>query len=173
MKIARFHLSLDLNYFQMKHSFLFIAFAFISCTGTLTDEQKKKIKQNMKDGQIKKVSEAQITEAAFHFGRTVAMAVEKLDNTLSNTAVLDSISQVYQVEIISLHPDNKNLRSVERQLLEAYQAGTGANDNIQKMGTDSLLYTKPLMHEHNGRSEFIKALGIRITRKQIVLSIKD
>ena len=157
----------------MKHSFLFIAFAFISCTGTLTDEQKKKIKQNMKDGQIKKVSEAQITEAAFHFGRTVAMAVEKLDNTLSNTAVLDSISQVYQVEIISLHPDNKNLRSVERQLLEAYQAGTGANDNIQKMGTDSLLYTKPLMHEHNGRSEFIKALGIRITRKQIVLSIKD
>ena len=62
---------------------------------------------------------------------------------------------------------------MERQLLEAYQAGTGTSDNIQKMGTDSLLYTKPLMHEHSGKSEFIKVLGIRITRKQIVLSIKD
>lgn len=157
----------------MKHSFLFIAIALLSCTGTLTDEQKKKIKQNMKDGQIKKVSEAQITDVAFRFGRAVAAVVEKSDNTLSNAAVLDSLSKAYQVEIVSLQPDNKNLRNVERQLLEAYRAGTGTSDNIQKMGTDSLLYTKPLMHEHNGKSEFIKVLGIRITRKQIVLSIKD
>jgi hypothetical protein len=157
----------------MKHSLLFIAIALLSCTGTLTDEQKKKIKQNMQDGQIKKVSEAQITEAAFRFGRAVALAVEKSDSTLTLAAVLDSLSQAYQIEIVLLQPENKNLRSVERQLLEAYQSGNASTDNIQKMGTDSLLYTKPLMHEHIGEAEFTKALGIRMTRKQIVLSIKD
>jgi len=51
-------------------------------------------------------------------------------------------------------------------------SGQGS-DNIQKIGPDSLLYTKPIMREHpDGSTEFMKALGIRMTRKQIVLTIK-
>lgn len=143
----------------------------ISCTGSLTDEQRKKMRENMELNEIKKVTEAQITDAAFQLGRQVAVEVSKVDKTLTNPDALDSIAQVYQVEIIRLHVGNENLRMVERQILEAYQAAAGS-DNIQKLGPDSLLYTKPLWREHpDGSTEFLKALGVRMTRKQIVTAI--
>lgn len=143
----------------------------ISCTGSLTDEQRKKMRENMEMNEIKKVTEAQITDAAFQLGRQVAVEVSKVDKTLTNPDALDSIAQVYQVEIIRLQVGNENLRMVERQILEAYQAAAGS-DNIQKLGPDSLLYTKPLWREHpDGSTEFLKALGVRMTRKQIVTSI--
>lgn len=143
----------------------------ISCTGSLTDEQRKKMRENMELNEIKKVTEAQITDAAFQLGRQVAVEVSKVDKTLTNSDALDSIAQVYQVEIISLQVGNENLRMVERQILEAYQAAAGS-DNIQKLGPDSLLYTKPLWREHpDGSTEFLKALGVRMTRKQIVTAI--
>lgn len=158
----------------MKYSVLLIIVALASCTGSLSDEQKKRIRESMEQGQIKKLSEAQVTEAAFNYGRKIADILDKNDKTLTNTSLLDSISQAYQVEIVSLQPDNQRMRGVERQLLEAYMNGGSSNDNIQKMGTDSLLYTKPVFLENaEGSAELLKALGIRMTRKQIVLSIKD
>jgi hypothetical protein len=158
----------------MKYSVLLVVVALTSCTGSLSDEQKKRIRESMEQGQIKKLSEAQVTEAAFTYGRSIAEILDKNDKPLTNMSLLDSLSQAYQVEIVSLQPDNQRMRGVERQLLEAYMNGGAANDNIQKMGTDSLLYTKPVLLENpDGSTELVKALGIRMTRKQIVLSIKD
>ncbi len=126
----------------------------------------------MENSEIKKVTEAQIIEAAFQYGRQVAAIVEKKDRTLTNQSFLDSVSQVFSVEIISLQPENSLLRTVEKQLLEAYQTDAQSPDNIQKMGTDSLLYTKPFTREHpDGSAEFTKALGIRMTKKQVILTI--
>lgn len=143
----------------------------VSCTGSLTDEQRQKMRENMELNEIKKVTEVQITEAAFQLGRQVAAEVSKADKTLTNPVALDSIAQVYQVEIISLQESNENLRAIERQILEAYQAAAGS-DNLQKQGPDSLIYTKPLWREHpDGSTEFLKALGVRMTRKQIVTAI--
>lgn len=157
----------------MKYSVLLFVAVLVSCTGSLSDSQKKRIKESMEQGQIKKVSEAQVTEAAFAFGRKVAGIVNKSDKNLANTTLLDSLSQAYQVEIVSLQPDNQTMRSVERKLLEAYMNGGASDDNIQKMGIDSLLYTMPIVNEKpDGSKEFLKALGIRMTRKQVVLSIK-
>jgi len=122
--------------------------------------------------EIKKVTDAEVTEAAIRYGQQIAAVIMREDKTLSNQPFLDSISQVYQVEIVSLQESNQKLRAVENQILEAYSSGQGS-DNIQKMGPDSLLYTKPIMREHpDGSTEFMKALGIRMTRKQIVLTIK-
>lgn len=157
----------------MKYSVLLFVAVLVSCTGSLSDSQKKRIKESMEQGQIKKVSEAQVTEAAFAFGRKVAGIVNKSDKNLANMTLLDSLSKAYQVEIVSLQPDNQTMRSVERKLLEAYMSGGASDDNIQKMGTDSLLYTMPIVNEKpDGSKEFLKALGIRMTRKQVVLSIK-
>jgi len=145
----------------------------VACTGSLSDEQKKRIKESMEQGQIKKLSEAQVTEAAYAYGRKVAGILDKKDKTLTNMILLDSLSKAFQIEIVFLQPDNQNMRGVERQLLEAYMNGGESNDNIQKMGTDSLLYTKPVLHENGeGSKELLLALGIRMTRKQVVLSIK-
>ncbi len=158
----------------MKYSVLLIVVALVSCTGSLSDEQRKRIKESMEQGQIKKLTEAQVTEAAFAYGRKVAIIWDKSDKTLTNNTWQDSLSQAYQIEIVSLKPDNQNMRLVERQLLEAYMNGGTPDDNIQKMGTDSLLYTKPVLRENpDGSVEFLKVLGIRMTRKQVVLSIKD
>lgn len=121
--------------------------------------------------EIKKVTEAEVTEAAIRYGQQIAAVVGKGDKTLSNQPFLDSLSRVYQVEIVALQESNPKLRAVEKQILEAYTSGQGS-DNIQKMGLDSLLYTKPITREHpDGSTEFIKAIGIRMTRKQIVLTI--
>ncbi len=150
-----------------------IVVVLVSCTGSLSDEQRKRIKESMEQGQIKKLSEAQVTEAAFAYGRKIAAVLDKSDKTSTNIILLDSLSQAYHIEIVSLQPDNQSMRGVERQLLEAYMNGATSNDNIQKMGSDSLLYTKPILRENpDGSVEFLKALGIRMTRKQVVLSIK-
>ncbi len=126
----------------------------------------------MENSEIKKITDSQITEAAFQYGRQVAVIIEKKDKTLTNQSFLDSVGQVFQVEIVALQAGNKTLRGVEKQLLEAYQTDANASDNIQKMGIDSLLYTKPFTREHpDGSTEFTKALGIRMTKKQIVLTI--
>lgn len=126
----------------------------------------------MESSEIKKVTDAQITEAAFQYGRQVAAIVEKKDRTLSNQTFLDSMSQVFEVEIISLPSENNSLRAVEKLLLEAYQTDAQGSDNIQKMGADSLLYTKPFTRERpDGSTEFTKALGVRMTKKQVILTI--
>ena len=157
----------------MKYFSLLILILIFSCTGTLTDEQRKKMKENMELNEIKKATDAEITEAAFQFGRQTALIIQKRDKTLSNQSFLDSLSQALEVEIFALQSGNQNLRSVERQLLEAYASEVQSSDNIQKMGPDSLLYTKPLVREHpDGSTEFTKAIGIRMTKKKIVLKIK-
>ncbi|HNV29992.1 MAG TPA: hypothetical protein PKJ83_12690 [Cyclobacteriaceae bacterium] len=156
----------------MKYTLSLLLFLISSCTGSLTDDQRKKIKEDMAIHEIKKVTDAEVTEAAIRYGQQLSAVILREDKTLSNQPFLDSLGQVYQVEIVALQESNLKLRAVERQIFEAYASGQGS-DNIQKMGPDSLLYTKPITREHpDGSTEFIKALGIRMTRKQIVLTIK-
>lgn len=158
----------------MRYPVLLLLVALFSCTGSLSDEQRKRIKESMEQGAIKKLSESQITDAAFQYGRKVTAFLEQRDNLLSNAGLLDSVSQAFNVEVISLQSDNQNLRGIEQQILEAYLSGNASTDNIQKIGTDSLLYTKPILRENpDGSTEFLKAIGIRMTRKQVVLSIND
>jgi hypothetical protein len=157
----------------MKYYSLLLLVLIFSCTGTLTDEQRKKMKENMELNEIKKATDSEIIEAAFQFGRQTASIIQKRDKTLSNQPFLDSLSQALHVEILAIQSGNQNLRGVEKQLLEAYTSEVQSSDNIQKMGPDSLLYTKPILREHpDGSTEFSKALGIRMTKKQIVLTIK-
>ncbi|MCU0367827.1 MAG: hypothetical protein MUF39_03235 [Cyclobacteriaceae bacterium] len=158
----------------MRVIIILLAAAVVSCTGSLSESQKKRIKESMEQGEIKKLTESQIIDAAFTYGRSMAIIVEQKDKLLSDSMLLDSIAKANQVEIISLQANNPQLRKVERQVLEAYLEGAGASENVQKMGTDTLIFTKPIFREHpDGSTEFLKAICIRMTRKQVVLSIKD
>ncbi|MBL7877408.1 MAG: hypothetical protein JNL53_17215 [Cyclobacteriaceae bacterium] len=155
-------------------SFLFGSLLLlVACTGSLTSDQRKRIKENMAQGEIKKVTDAQIMEAAFSYGRKIATILQTQDRAFTNQLLQDSLSNVFEVEFVSIQESNKSLRRVEKQLLDAYTLQPYDADNVQKMGSDSLLYTKPLMREHpDGSMEFTKAIGIRMTTKQIILSIK-
>ncbi len=160
----------------MKYVITFCLIGLLACNGKLSDEQKRKIKEEMTEGKIKKITEAEITEAAFAYGRIITDILEKRDVELQNSKLIDSLEAAYHVEIISMKTDDATLREVEKKIIEAYIAG-GNNvtltDNIQKMGKDSILYTKPLMKKlPDGSVAFAKALGLRIPKKEIIRSIK-
>jgi hypothetical protein len=152
--------------------FLLASILFSSC-GSLSTEQRKKIRENMEAGSLKKVSDAELTEAAFAYGRLIAKAV----NGKSDKKLLDSLEKKYGVEILYMQPGDSMLRSVEKQIIDAYTSGAATvdiADNIQRMGIDSILYTKPIVKEKtDGSVEFDKALALRMPKKQIILSIKD
>lgn len=160
----------------MKYVALLSLLVLICCNGKLTDEQKRKIREEREESKIKKISEADMTEAAFAFGRKITDIIERKDITLSNRKLIDSIEIAFGVEIISMHPTDSTLRAIETQIIEAYmsaESGITLNDNIQKMGKDSILYTKPLMREQpDGSVVFSKALGLRIAKREIIRTIK-
>lgn len=160
----------------MKYVVLLSLLALISCNGKLTDEQKRKIREEREESKIKKISEADMTEAAFAYGRKITDIIERRDNSLSNQKLIDSIEVAFGVEIISMQPNDSTLRAIEKQIIEAYTSGGSGvtlSDNVQKMGKDSILYTKPLMRDQpDGSVVFSKALGLRIAKREIIRTIK-
>ena len=161
----------------MKNIVIISLLILTSCGGTLTDEQRKKARESIEQGQLKRVTDAEMTEASFAMGRSITVLIEKKDRYLTNRNFLDSLENVFSVEIISMLPGDSTSRAVENQIIEAYIAGTGKvelSDNIQKLGKDSILYTKPILKDRpDGSVEFTKALGIRMAKKEIVRSIKN
>lgn len=95
---------------------------------------------------------------------------------MSNQKLIDSLENAFHVEIISLQTNDSTLRAVEKQIIEAYTAGgrgVSLSDNVQKMGKDSILYTKPLMRQQaDGSVAFTKALGLRIAKRELIRTIK-
>ncbi len=130
----------------------------------------------MEEDEIIRVTDAEVTDAAFAYGRKVAKEIESKSTTFSNKKLTDSIAKIYDVKIVTLQNGDSTLMKMEQQLIEAYTSvdGKELSDNIQRLGNDSLLYTKPIMREKpDGSMEFVKAIGIHLPRKKVVLSIKE
>src|SRR6185436_17822125 len=113
-----------------------------ACGGTLTDEQRKKMKEASEQQAIIKVTDAEITEAAFAKGRAVMESLTKPDQA-------DSVSQIAHVKIHWLKPGGGDAMEIEQQLIDAYInsviEGVPLQDNVQNIGMDSVLYTKPVV----------------------------
>jgi hypothetical protein len=105
------------------------------------------------------------------------MASTIAKSSRANNHLGDSLQRTYRAKILALQPGDSMLLDIEKQIVEAYTTGTGQvqlNDNVQRLGVDSVLYTKPVMKEgRDGSLQFSYALGIRMSRSQVVLSIKD
>jgi hypothetical protein len=159
----------------MKYIIGFCFLVLLSCNGKLTEEQKRKIREERKESQLKKISEVDITEAAFQSGRTITNIIEKRDIELTQPTFIDSLEKVFSVEIISMKADDSTLRAIEKQVIEAYISGGNIdlNDNVQKVGKDSILYTKPMMRKMpDGSVVFVKALGLRMSKKEVIRTIR-
>lgn len=154
---------------------LIVLFITAGCGGKLSDEQRQRLKEGMSTQDIKRVTEADLQAAAMTYGHEVVAVVEKTDATLMNKSKIDSLSKTFHVKIYSLVPSDAALRDIEKQLMDAYVSGGGINnvgDNLQKMGEDSLLYTKPVFKERpDGSLEFSHAIGVKMPVKTIVLSM--
>jgi len=160
----------------MTRSLFVLCVLLTACGGTLSDEQRKKMRENMEAGELRKVTDAELTDAAFSFGRTIAAAVES-GGKLNDQTFLDSLQHAMGVNIQWLEPGDTMLAQVEQQIIAAYTSGSevvNLTDNVQNLHNDTLLYTKPVLRDlPDGTTEFTSALGIRMPVRSVILSIKD
>jgi hypothetical protein len=143
-----------------------------ACGGRLSDEQRRKLREGMELNTIRKVSDAELTEAAFALGRSVSEAIDNIP--IGDRRRIDSVEGHYHVRIRALQAGDSLLLALEKQLVEAYTSSAGqVSDDVQRLGADSLLYTKPVMKSTpDGAMEFRYALGIRLPVREVVLSIR-
>jgi hypothetical protein len=160
----------------MRCAIIFSFLVLCSCGGSLSSEQRRKMRESMEMKSLKKISEGELTEAALEYGRSLAQMIETKDKSIGEHKFLDSLAKSFGVQILFIHPTDSFLRGVEKKIIEAYTSGSDLShigDDLQKMGSDSLLYTKPLLTERaDGSLEFTRALAIRIPKRQVILSMK-
>lgn len=148
----------------------------LGCTGSLTPEQREKARKAIEEGQIKRITPADLTELALKEGKRIALAVNGKDPFFNNVTFIDSVAKANEVKLFVLKPDTKNLSVEELQVAQAYvEQGdvSGLPDNIQKIG-DSLLYTIPVGYERpDGSKPFSHAIAVKMAAKKLVLSVKE
>ncbi len=155
--------------------FILLSLILFSCYDKPANTSDKAFKEEMKEREIKKVSDGAIIEAAMRRGNIIADSAQKLlGSSLKNAIaeggvqnavkycnlaaypIMDSIETHFGVEVkrASLkvrNPDDKP-NQLEKQLLEAYQYQIDTDDklssNIQKDAEDYLLFTKPITIEN-------------------------
>lgn len=147
----------------------FVGLLLFSCGGSLTDEQRKKMKEAQEQQAIVKVTDAEITEAAFEKGRAVM-------ETLKTPDQAESAGNAAQVRIHWLEPGGGDALEIEQQLIDAYInsviEGVPLQDNVQNIGTDSVLYTKPVVLTRPDSSIEIKGTwNIWMSKKQLILGM--
>lgn len=206
---------------------MYLALTGLAACGTGGNKpiDREKVKQEMKDRQIKRVSEPELTDAAYQTGAALAsmaesILLEKLNDFYATietsgvapdeqavttplsqliSLVLDSLNRNsgHSISLINLgleglHPDTLD---IEKQLLEAYQYNQENNipseDNIQRSGTDYLLFTRPVTSKSgiclptlseragdggpdgikNGATYFCGMWSIMLSKKEIIKSL--
>jgi hypothetical protein len=160
----------------MKKSIAIALLIFISCEGKLTDEQRKKMREGMERHSIKKVSDAEITEAAYKEGRRLIAMVESSRNDSSG---IDSVVRSQEGRMRFIVPGKGNATALEQQLVEAYLANPDNTsiDNVQKLRhgnieSDSILYTKPVLVKMKDGSEQLEGVwNIWISKKKLILAM--
>ncbi len=154
---------------------LILAIIALGCGGKLNDEQRKRLQEGMATQDIRRVSEADLQAAALRYAKSVLADIDMASTSKDSSLKIDSIAGARQVKIYSLIPDDSTLRKIEKQLVEAYITGADVGqvgDNLQKIGEDSLLFTKPVFKDRpDGSQQFSHALGIKMAKKTIVLSM--
>ncbi len=148
-----------------------------ACDNKLSDEQRKAMRENMELHKIKKISDAEITEAAYAEGRRI---VAGLEQAVNDSAKLSAALSSYNGRVRLIRPGKDNAMAIEQQLVDAYLADEsgGAQDNIQKIrrnnvDTDSILYTKPALIKMPDGSERLEGIwSIWLSKKDIIIKMK-
>ncbi|MGC3942955.1 MAG: hypothetical protein QM762_00195 [Chryseolinea sp.] len=161
---------------------ILLAFILWACGGgTLSDDQRKKMKEGIQDQKITQVSDAEIVAAAMDEGRHIFEALEKskFDATQSQR-----IAREQKVKVRYITPGAGNALEVENQIIQAYVVGsvTGATqDNIQKLRSgaatslqdyDTLMYSHPIVTSQPDGSINVNGVwNVYLAKREIVRSL--
>lgn len=155
----------------MKNTLIFLIAAGLltQCGGSMSDEQRKQMLEAREQQRIQKISEAEIMDLAFAKGREVLTGLP-----MQESSRVDSLGRILGVKIHWLAPGASNGFTIEQQVIEAYInsviEGTPLQDNVQKIGTDSLLYTKAVVIMRPDSSVEVKGTwNIWMSKKQLIL----
>jgi hypothetical protein len=148
-----------------------------ACENKLSDEQRKAMRENMELHKIKKVTDVEITEAAYAEGRKI---LKKIEEAKSDSGKIKAIINRYHGRVRLIRPGKTNALAMEQQLIDAYLANESDNiqDNIQKIrnnsvDTDSILYTKPAIVKLPDGSERLEGMwSIWLSKKEIIINMK-
>lgn len=160
----------------MKTATLFSFLILSACGGSLTDEQRKAMRENMELNKIVRITEAEMTEAAFAKGRATVARLEQLQD---RPRELDSFLISNEGRIRFIKPEGPFDHSLEEQLMQAYKTDTSAwnQENLQKArtgtgGFDSLLYTRPVTSQlPKGDKRLEGVWNIWIPKKVLVVEM--
>ena len=135
------------------------------CNAGLPEEQRKALREEMENREVKRVSEHEIFRKALEMGKAVAT---EIGDTLT-----PGVMQKHNVEIkIVGLADTLGLSETELKVLKAYLYAPEPGeleDNIQKEGDKHLIYSKPIL---NAAGDSLRELVfIRMLKKDVVLSL--
>ena len=154
-------------------SVISILFASAACSVKQADMDVEKVKEEINSRKIRRVTDAEIVQAAYDSGKTI---IEKVD--LDQTSCNESINLENELVLsCSLVCDDAVLEDEkEKQIWSAYQYnfenGLEMADNIQKSGDAVLLYTLPItVANTSDASPSPKVLFLRISRKALILTM--
>jgi hypothetical protein len=160
----------------MKVIVVLVLLILFGCGGSLSDEQRKEMREKMEMNKIVRVTEVEITEAAFAEGREI---IQTLEDFKGDSAKLDSFLKINNGRVHFIRPGQANARELEHQLIEAYLADESGSqqDNVQKFRNDegdfdTLLYTKPVTRKLQDGSEQLDGVwNIWLPKKELVLQL--
>lgn len=154
-----------------------LALILFSCGGSLTPEQREKARKAIEEGKIKRITPAQLIEAALEAGKKIALEINGKDPFFNDVSFVDSLASANQVVIYALRPGMNNISKEESSIAEAYQSRgdiSGLMDNVQKLAGDSLLYTMPVGNERpDGSRAFSHAIAVKMAVRRLVLSLEE
>ena len=154
-----------------KFSLIFIMI-LVSCGGKVSDEQRKQMLEARKRQAITKVTDAEIMESAFSFGKQV---LEGVGQDVDEKG-LTELENKFKVKINWLEPGKGTATKIEQQLIDAYINGVTSGkiqfDNVQRIGNDSLLYTKAdVVEKADGSIEVKGTWNVWISKKELILAM--
>ncbi len=149
---------------------LFLLLIMMGCGGSLSDEQRKELREGRAKQDVKRVTEAEILDQAFSTGR-------KIVNTLGkDSSAIQKMEGQYNSEIYYIKPGQKTALAIEQQLIEAYLMSiidVGMADNVQKIPGDSMMYTFPVADTLADGAVSIQGMwSVHMAVKDLILSME-
>lgn len=185
-------------------AFLPIVGAMVGCGGSGEQQiDREAIREEMEQREIKRLLPAELVEGAYQRGEALAEAARDLvlqtypqpveeppADFVTDVAVekIDSLSKAEDVSIawVSEITDTAGLEEKEKQLWEAYLYNVDndlpLNDNVQRIGDEEYLYTKPLLLDleirrnmlgsESDTTAFLGMWSILISKKNLIQSME-
>lgn len=156
----------------MKYIAALLALVLISCGGSLSSDERKRLQEESRKHEIKRVTEAEIAEAALVKGRSVTDIANRFRNDRQR---LDSLGRVEGATIRWQVPGASNALDLEQQIIDAYVMSPRSDlpDNVQDLGADSVLYSRPAVSVLPDGAVAIEGVwSVRLAKKKLILEME-